>query len=251
MNKSILVTGATKGTGFAIASRFASEGYDVFITCRANENYQEAADEIKNKYGVNAKGYTLESGNEKQTIELFNDIKNSGYLLDTLVLNAANLGIGMDVFTVDLADWMEVFETNLGWNFSLARQAALQMKEKGKGSIVFIGSNTSYRAISNRSAYIASKGGIVSLSKALAIDLGQYGIRVNCVLPGMIKTERWHNSEELKRVPSNFTPIGDIAEFEDIANGVWYMGSDESRNTSGAEIIIDGGMNSQLFPIIK
>ena len=72
-----------------------------------------------------------------------------------------------------------------------SQQAALRMKEQGGGSITFLNSNTAYRAIPNRAAYSASKGGINSLSKALAIDLGKYGIRSNVVLPGTIKTERW------------------------------------------------------------
>lgn len=116
---------------------------------------------------------------------------------------------------------------------------------------MFITSNTAYRAIPDRCAYSSSKGGIIALSKALAVDLGKFGIRVNCVVPGMIKTTRWYESEELRKVPSNYTPIGDIADFDDIANGAWYLGSDEARNTTGAEIIIDGGNCAQLYPIIK
>lgn len=251
MNKSVFITGATYGTGFAIASRFAKEGYDVFITSREEKNAVEAAGKIADEFGVNAKGYELDVGNEERVIEIFEDIKHMGYLLDTLVLNAANLGVGMDVFTVKLDAFMKVFETNLGWNFSIARQAAIQMREKGKGSIVFITSNTAYRAIPDRCAYSASKGGIIALSKALAVDLGKFGIRVNCIVPGMIKTARWYESEELRKIPSNYTPIGDIADFFDIANGAWYLGSDEARNTTGAEIIIDGGNCAQLYPIIK
>ena len=251
MNKSVFVTGAAYGTGFAIARRFAKEGYDVFLTSRDEKEAVEAAKKIEDEFGINAKGYGLISGSEEKVIEIFADTKNKGYLLDTLVLNAANLGIGTDVFTVKLEDFMDVFQVNLGWNFSIARQAAIQMKEKGKGSIVFISSNTAYRAIPDRCAYSASKGGIIALSKALAIDLGKFGIRVNCVVPGMIKTSRWYENENIRKAPSNYTPIGDIAEFDDIANGAWYLGSDEARNTTGAEIIIDGGNCAQLYPIIS
>ena len=85
----------------------------------------------------------------------------------------------------------------------------------------------------------------------MALDLGKYGIRVNCVLPGMIKTTRWENNyNDCKNAPSNFTPIGDIASFEDIANAAWYLGSDQSRNTTGAELVVDGGNMIQLYPII-
>lgn len=124
----------------------------------------------------------------------------------------------------------------------LARQAAIQMKEKGGGSIVFINSNTAYRAISDRVAYSASKSGALGMMRAMALDLGKYNIRVNAILPGMIKTDRWENNyNDCRNAPSNFTPLKDIANFEDIANAAWYFGSDMSRNTTGAELVVDGG----------
>lgn len=250
MNKSVLVTGAQSGTGYAIASRFAKEGYAVFITSRNKDRADLAAEQIARQFNVFSKGYQLEAGDEDKVISVFNEIKKTGYLLDVLILNAAHLGLGMNVFEVKLSDWMDVLVTNLSWNFSIARQAAVQMREKQGGSIVFIGSNTYRRAIKDRSAYIASKGGIVSLVKALAIDLGQFGIRVNVLLPGSIKTTRWEeSSDENKKIRSARVPIGDIADFDDMANGAWYFGSDLSKNTTGAELIIDGGVDAQLFPL--
>ena len=89
---------------------------------------------------------------------------------------------------------------------------------------MFISSNTAYRAIPNRAAYSASKGGINSFSKALAVDLGKYGIRSNVVLPGTIKTQRWVEMGSKQIVNGTLTPIGDISGFEDIANAAWYLG---------------------------
>ena len=132
----------------------------------------------------------------------------------------------------------------------IVRQAALRMRKQGKGAVVFIGSNTAYRAIPNRSAYCASKGGRNSMSKAFAVDLGQYGIRCNVVLPGTIKTERWVRMGSKQIVNGELTPIGDISDFEDIANAAYYLGSDLSKNVTGAEIIVDGGMSCQLYPQI-
>lgn len=251
MNRSVFVTGATSGTGYAIAKRFAKEGYDVFITSRRQPDAEAAAAKLAEETGRNCYGYGLEAYNEEQVKAAFADIRAKGYLLDTLVCNAANLGIAQDTLTVDIKDFMDVINTNVGWNFMMAQQAAQQMKEKGGGAIVFINSNTAYRAIPSRCAYSASKGGVLAMSRAMALDLGQYGIRVNCVLPGMIKTDRWQNNYNNCRLAlSNYTPIGDIAEFEDIANAAWYMGSDQSRNTTGAELIVDGGNNIQLYPLV-
>lgn len=106
------------------------------------------------------------------------------------MLNAANLGIRQQFFDVSIDDFMNVINTNIGWNFMLSREAAIQMKENGGGSIVFVNSNTAYRAIPDRIAYSASKSGALGMMRALALDLGKYNIRVNAVLPGMIKTDR-------------------------------------------------------------
>lgn len=249
MNKSVFVTGATNGTGFAIASRFAEEGYDVFIGSRTESNAVKAAEELKEKYKIFSKGYGMTVFSEEDVKRIFKDIRDMGYLLDTIVLNAANLGIGQDTLTVSADDFIDVYKTNVFWNFMLVREAALQMKEKGGGSIVFINSNTAYRAVENRCAYSSSKSAVLGMSRALAVDLGKYGIRSNCVLPGMIKTVRWEtNYNNCRNALSNYTPIGDIAEFEDIANAAWYFGSDESKNTTGAELTVDGGNMVQLTP---
>lgn len=251
MKKSVFVTGATNGTGYAIAERFAKEGYDVFIGSRNGEHSAVAAEKLHKAYGVFAKGYQTDIFDEKSVKAIFADIQSMGYLLDTLVLNAANLGIGQESLTIDIEEFMGVFQTNIGWNFMMAREAAKQMKEKGKGSIVFITSNSALRVTENRLAYCASKSGILAMSKSMAVDWGKYGIRSNCVLPGMIKTERWENNvNNAKYCLANYTPIQDIAEFEDVANAAWYFGSDESRNTTGAELVVDGGMLAQLTPNI-
>lgn len=252
MKKSVFVTGATNGTGYAIAARFAKEGYDVFIGSRNAENSIEAAKKLTAEYGVFAKGYQTEIFNEENVKSIFADIRAQGYLLDTLVLNAANLGIGQVSLDVDINEFMGVYNTNIGWNFMLAREAAKQMKEKHKGSIVFITSNSAIRVSMDRCAYCSSKSAILAMSKSFAVDWGKYGIRSNCVLPGMIKTERWQNNvNNTKYCLPNYTPIEDIAEFEDIANAAWYFGSDESRNTTGAELVVDGGMLAQLTPNIN
>ena len=254
MKRSVFVTGAHSGTGFAIAERFAKEGYDVFIGSRQIEKATSAAAVLHQKYGVFAKGYAYQTTrlDEDEVQGIFEDIRQQGYLLDTLVLNAANLGIGQVSLEVDVNDFMAVYTTNIGWNFLMAREAAKQMKEKGGGAIVFIGSNSSHRVTENRCAYCSSKSAINAMSKSFAIDWGKYGIRSNCVLPGMIKTTRWENNENnCKYCLPNYTPIEDIASFEDVANAAWYLGSEESRNTTGAELVVDGGMLAQLTPNIN
>ena len=188
---------------------------------------------------------------EADVKRIFADIRARGYLLTTLVCNAANLGIGQKTMEVDMAEFTDVLNTNVDWNFMLAREAARQMTEAGGGSIVFITSNTAYRAIPDRVAYGASKGALLSMMRALALDLGKYNIKVNSVLPGMIKTERWKNNDnDCRNALSNYTPLHDIAEFEDVANAAYFLGSEQSRNSTGAELSVDGGNLIQLYPLI-
>ncbi len=256
MHNAVFVTGGTVGSGLAIASRFAREGYDVFITSRSGERAEAAADGISQKYGVFAKGYALDIRDEDRVKEIFNDIDAQERFVETVCLNSADMGFGKDpakgmpMFECSIEEFQRVFETNLVWNFMIIRQAALRMKEHHKGAVVFISSNTAYRAIPNRIAYSTSKGGINAMSRALAVDLGPYGIRSNVVLPGTIKTQRWHEMGSKQIVNGTLTPIGDISDFEDIANAAWYLGSDESKNVTGTEITVDGGMSCQLYPQI-
>ena len=252
MNKSVFVTGACYGTGYAIAERFAQEGYNVFLSGRDLEKAEVSAKSLAEKYGVFAKGYPTVNFDQSEVTAIFEDIKSLGYSIDSLVLNAANLGIGQESLTVDIDDFADVYKINVLWNFLMSREAAKQMKENHKGSIVFITSNSALRVTENRCAYCSTKSAILAMSKSFAVDWGKYGIRSNCVLPGMIKTDRWHqNLNNCKYYLANYTPIEDIAEFRDIANAAWFFSTDLSRNTTGAELTVDGGMLAQLTPNIN
>lgn len=257
MSKTVLITGACTNTGVDIVNKFAENGYTVIFTGRSSEKVETSLKEYKKQF-PNAKiyGYTINSlvdektVNEKSLDELFDDLDKKGLFVDTLVLNAAHQGLNMKIFENPLTDFMSVINTNVVWNYAIVERTALRMKEKGGGSITFVNSNTAYRAIPDRIAYEASKGGQLSMMRGLAFDLGKFNIRVNAVLPGMIKTDRWvKNSEFYKTVPSRFTPLGEVAEGKDIADAVWYFAT-MARNTTGAELVVDGGNMIQLYPIV-
>ena len=255
--KTVLITGACINTGVAIVEKFASEGYTVIFTGRSQEKV-EAAEKIYQSKFPERKiiGFALDSldseGNvdENGVCELFKKFDEMNIFIDTLVLNAANQGLGIEIFENPLTDFMRVLNTNVTWNYCLIEHATKRMKENGGGNVIFVNSNTAYRAIPNRIAYSTSKGAQLSMMRALALDLGKYNIRVNAVLPGMIKTDRWEkNPDFYKDVPSRFTPIGDVALGSDVADAVWYFAT-AARNTTGAELVVDGGNTIQLYPII-
>lgn len=255
--KAVLITGACINTGVAIVEKFASEGYNVIFTGRSIERVADAERAYSEKFPqVRVVGYPLDSLIDERTVDeesvraMLSDIDKRGFQIDTLVLNAADQGLGQKIFENPLTDLMKVINTNVVWNYLLCECAALRMREQGGGNIVFVNSNTAYRAIPDRVAYVASKGGQLGLMRALALDLGKYNIRVNAVLPGMIRTDRWEkNPEFYETVPSRYTPIGDVAEGADIADAVYYFAA-HARNTTGAELVVDGGNTVQLYPII-
>ncbi len=256
--KTVLVTGACINTGVAIVERFASEGYNVIFTGRSVGKVHAKEIEYKEKFpDVEIIGYHIDSlldertVNEESVEQMFADIDARGLFVETLVLNAADQGLGQKIFENPLTDMMKVINTNVVWNYCLCEYAARRMKENGGGNIVFLNSNTAYRAIPDRVAYVASKGGQLGLMRALALDLGKYNIRVNAVLPGMIKTDRWESNPEFyENVPSRFTPIGDVAVGADIADAAFYFAA-HARNTTGAELVVDGGNTIQLYPIMS
>ena len=257
MKKAVLVTGACINTGVAIVEKFASEGINVIFTGRTEEKVHAAEKQYREKFPeVNIIGYHINSLIDERTVDeksvedMFSDLDKKGIFVETLVLNAADQGLDIEIFENPLTDFMRVINTNMTWNYYLCEYAAKRMKENGEGNIIFINSNTAYRAIPGRIAYSASKGGQLGMMRALALDLGKYNIRVNAVLPGMIKTDRWEkNPEFYKNVPSRFTPLGDVAVGKDVADAVWYFAA-HARNTTGAELVVDGGNMIQLYPII-
>lgn len=253
----VLVTGACINTGAAIVRRFAGEGYQVIFTGRDRGRVEEAEQRYREEFpDIPIEGYVLRPltegalVDEEEVERLFAALDREGIFVGTLVLNAADLGLGMKIFENPLTDMMRVLNTNILWNYCIAEHAAKRMKEYGGGSIIFVNSNTAYRAIPDRIAYSASKAGQLGMMRAMAFDLGKYHIRVNAVLPGMIKTDRWEKDPEFYRnVPSRFTPLGDVAIGEDVADAVWYFAA-LARNTTGAELTVDGGNMVQMYPVI-
>jgi len=255
--KTVLVTGACINTGVAIVEKFASEGYNVVFTGRRQEQVKETEARYRTQFpAVSIIGYTLDSLTDERTVNeaavdaLFADLDKKGIFVETLVCNAADQGLGMTAFENPITDFQRVINTNVVWNWCLSEHAARRMKDNGGGNIVFINSNTAYRAIPNRIAYSASKGGQLGMMRAMALDLGKYGIRVNAVLPGMIRTDRWEkNPDFYNTVPSRYTPIGDVADGADIADAAFYFAA-HARNTTGAELTVDGGNMIQLYPLV-
>ncbi len=246
--KVALITGATVNTGLAIAERFLKEGWVVFITGRPGDNAKETAQMLSEKYGSECYGleYTpLYARTEGEA--LVKSITDMGYCPDVFVGNAANLGLDQNALTCDVQDWEEVLITNVMGYFVPARAVANAQIAAGKsqrGSIVFIGSVNAINTIPGRSAYTASKGAILSMTKGLALDFAPHGTRVNCVMPGPIWTDRYDRNPAQAARKADALPLKRVSTTEEVANCVYFFATEASGNATGSSMVIDGGLTS-------
>ncbi len=252
MNKVAFITGATKNSGLAMARRFAAEGYQVCITSRREEDAVKAASGITEEFRVRAKGYGLDLESVEDIRRVFADVAKTFGRLDVFVGNSANLGMGSTVLDMTPEHFDGVMNVNIRGNFFCCQEAAKIMMTNGGGSIVLIGSVHYKGAVHGRASYAISKGAIASMVHNLAFELAQYGIRVNQVIPGAIRTDRWDNidPEEEARRRSNW-PLGVESTGEDIANAVYFIASEQARTITGTELAVDSGVLACLLKYSK
>ena len=257
-NKVVLVTGGSRNTGLDIVGRFVSEGATVWMCGSSKESTAKGVAELVRRgvEGVNA--FACDISDAKQVANLFDEIGRVSGRLDILVNNAANQGLGHGG-PLEMKPEMlwDVFKTNLVGGFQVTQTACNRffMRQEPnpatnqRGVVVFLGSNTSMRAIRNRTAYVTSKGGIDALVRSLALDLGPLGIRVNEVAPGYIYTERWDAlSEDVKARRRLNCPLRKEASGGDIAEAVAFLASDAARNIGGERLVVDAGCSAQHMP---
>ena len=249
--KKVIITGASRNTGVGIARLFIREGAHVITSGSTAESTERGAELLRSEGFENFHSYPCDIGDEKQVDALFDFAdKTFGGHLDILINNACDQGIGPAFVDMKPDYFLKVVKTNLLGNFMMSQHAVKRfLKQEERGVIVNVGSNTSTRAIRNRTAYIASKGGIDSLTRSMALDLGPLGIRVNMCAPGYIYTDRWDALSEDKRTRRrNNCPLRQEAKAEDVAQVVAFLASDASRNMTGERIVVDAGCSCQHMP---
>jgi len=249
-NKVVLVTGAGQNTGLGIAAAFAAEGATVFLNDKTADAVSHALATLRRRGLRKLVGVPGDISVPADVEAMFQQIATKAKGLDVLVNNAAHLGVGPDFLDTKLEFFEAVVRVNLVGTFHVSQQAARLMKRGGGGAIVHIGSNVSTRAMHKRTAYLASKGGIDSLTLSMAVDLGPHGVRVNTVAPGYIHTDRWAAlaKAHVQRRRAN-VPLGREATAEDIAQAVLFLASDQAKNITGTRLVVDGGCSAQHMPL--
>lgn len=250
--KNILITGATVNTGLAIARRFAREGYGVAITSRNAEKAARTARELSQEFGIPAEGFGLSLCDVGEIRRVFEEAERRLGSIDVFVANAANLGIGYGVMNTDEADLDAIVDVNLRGTFFCCQSAARIMKRHGGGAIVTIGSVQGTGAVRGRAVYSMTKAAISLLVKNLAFELGEYGIRANNVVAGAVHSERWNalSEEEIATRRARY-PVGRESTEEEIANAVFYLGTDLSASVTGTDLTVDSGISVCLLPYSK
>ncbi len=246
-NKVALITGGTRGIGQAIVERFVAEGAVVTFTGRDASRGIEVVERLA-AAGGRADYVELDVLNLSQFERVIADMAERYGRLDVMVNNAGS-ALPRTILDTTEEEFEQLFDTNVRSVFFGTKWAAQIMCQQGSGSIVNTASTAGVRGLRQRAAYCGSKGAVIQLSKAAALDLASFNVRVNCVSPGAIDTELLRRArfggqpqqDALVTEVGRGLPMGRIGQPNDIASAAIYLASDESGWVTGSNIIVDGG----------
>ncbi len=248
--KVALITGGTTGIGYATALLFLQNGARVAITGRAKETGEEAIRELKRqgfKECLFIQGDVSKPADAERMVKA--TLRQFGKL--DVLFNNAGIWISGTAEKTSEADWNKVIDINLKGCFLCSKYAIPYLKEN-KGVIINTSSCDGLVGEPDAVAYCASKGGVVLLTKAMALDCAKYGVRVNCVCPGYVMTRMLEvdlpqdmSMEKYLKIISKEHPIERIAEPEEIARAVLFLASEDSSFVTGVALPVDGGYTAK------
>lgn len=237
--KTAIVTGGNSGLGYATAKKLCDNGITTYIIGRSKDKTEEACKEI----GENAIPVIYDLNNIAGIPAMIENLAKNNPI--DILVNNAGINLKKDFLEVTDEDFLSIIHTNVLSVFAISKAVVKNMKENNGGSIVNISSMASQYGIPKVIAYSASKGAIESMTRAMAVELAPFGVRVNCVAPGFIKTKMsakaLDNDPERKNKVLSRTPMSILGEPSDIADAVYYFASNEAKFTTGTILPVDGG----------
>jgi len=235
-----IVTGATGGIGRAIARRFAQEGADIVIVYLRSPLANELVQEVQT-LGRRAIAVKADISNFSEVNQMVQQAVAEFGKVDILVNNAGTSSVRALLPEMTEEDWDRVINTNLKGCFLCTLLAARQMiKQRRGGKIINISSIAADTTYAGQLAYVASKGGVNSLTRAAAIDLAPYHINVNAIAPGSTDTPMLRTEKEALEKRKAKIPLGKLAKPEDIAATAVFLASEDSDHLTGSIIVVDG-----------
>jgi len=252
--KNAIITGAAQGLGAALAERLAKEGANVLLADINGEGAEAEAKRLAETYGVKTIGLRVDVTSEADAEEAVRTAVAEFGRLDILVSNAGILK-AYEVTEFPVEEWRRVIEINLVGYFICARAAAKVMQEQKSGVIVQINSKSGKKGSFRNSAYAASKFGGIGFTQSLAMEMAPYGVRVNAVCPGnLLDSPLWVDSlyeqyartqnltvEQVRQKYLDQVPLGRSCSYDDVANVMVFLCSDESSYMTGQAINVTGG----------
>ena len=243
-DKVVLITGASRGIGEAIAHQFAEQGAQIIVSSRSQEGVDSVATTIQAN-GGQATGITCHNGDKQSREDLIKQTVDQFGRLDVMINNAAANPYFGNVLDMGFAAIQKTIEVNIEGYFHMSQLAGQQMREQKSGVIINTSSVNGRMAGFNQSLYSASKAAIISMTESFAKECAQFGIRVNAVLPGLTDTKfasaLTQNENMLKMILPQI-PLGRIAQPEEIAPAYLFLASDAARYISGISLPVDGGL---------
>jgi NAD(P)-dependent dehydrogenase (short-subunit alcohol dehydrogenase family) len=240
--KTALITGGSKGLGKAMARGLAEAGANVVISSRHENELRVALDEILKDTGRRGRFVVADMSRREQVVRLAKDALELTGCIDILINNAGtNKPEAIDAVTDEA--WDEVLEINLSSVMVLTRALVPQMKSRGWGRVIHIASVLSFLSKEKRNGYSATKSALLGLARASALDLGPYGITVNCIAPGPFLTDLPMSllSDAEKQTFSDHTAVGRWGDPKEMVGPALLLASDAGSYITGQTLVVDGG----------
>jgi len=239
--KGVLLTGGSSGIGRATARRFLEEGSRVFLCGLETDEVKAAVEELSALGEVG--GVACDVSREEDVARLVEEAERFLGAIDVLI-NNAGVARKEPFLEITTEHWDRIIEVNLRGMFLVAQAAARRMVERGGGVIVNMSSTNALGGEEDFAHYNASKGGVLQLTRTMAVEIGKHGVRVNCVCPGFIDTplnEALATEEEMRAYERERVPLGRRGRAEEVAAAYAFLASDEASFIHGEALVVDGG----------